>query len=332
MKTLLHLVMASVMPASVIAAEPPFTLVIHGGAGVSRKDLTPETEAARRKVMEAALRAGFAVLERGGAGLDAVQASIVTLEDSPHFNAGRGSVLTAQGEVEMDASIMDGASGKAGAVAGVRGIKNPIRAARLVMEKTPHVLLIGGGAEEFAREQKLDFEPMEYFITQEQKERLERVQKKARGQALAPQLADDFGSRIGTVGAVALDKAGHLSAATSTGGLTNKHHGRVGDSPIIGAGTFAQDGVCAVSCTGHGEFFIRLAVAHDVAARMKYQHVTLAAATDAIIHGELKKAGGDGGLIAVDSKGNIAAPFNTPGMFRAWMKSDGTMQVAVFAE
>lgn len=314
-----------------LPAESPITLVMHGGAGVVRKDLTPEREAACRATLEKALRAGFKILQEGGASVDAVQNAIVVLEDSPLFNAGRGAVLTSAGTVEMDASIMDGGTGKAGAVASVQGVRNPIRLARLVMDRTPHVLLTGSGAESFAREQKLDFEPPEYFITPEQVEKLEKAKKKATKTSAAGN-ADDLSFRIGTVGAVALDRAGHLAAGTSTGGLTNKRPGRAGDSPIIGAGTFAEDGVCAVSCTGHGEFFIRAVVAYDVAALMKYRGLSVAEATRTVIHEKLRDRHGDGGLIALDARGNSATPFNTPGMFHGSIKADGSVNVAIFEE
>jgi beta-aspartyl-peptidase (threonine type) len=318
------------MTASVLA-EAPITLVIHGGAGISREELSAEKEAAARAALEESLRAGFKVLQSGGSSLDAVGMAIVVLEDSPSFNAGRGAVLTSAGAVEMDASIMDGATLKAGAVAGVQGVRNPIRLARAVMDHTPHVMLIGNGAEDFARERKLPFEPPDYFIIPERVRQLERAKEKAaKKQASIESLPPSF--KAGTVGAVALDKAGHLAAGTSTGGMTNKRAGRVGDSPVIGAGTYADDDLVAVSCTGHGEYFIRCAVAHDVAARMRYQNATVGDATRAIIHERLKKMGGDGGLIALDAKGNVATPFNTPGMFHGIIRADGTIRIAIFEE
>ncbi|HEY2573079.1 MAG TPA: isoaspartyl peptidase/L-asparaginase, partial [Verrucomicrobiaceae bacterium] len=280
-------ILATIICCRFIAmAEAPITLVIHGGAGVSPKDLTPDKEKACRATLEESLRAGYKLLQAGGSSADAVQTAIMVLEDSPFFNAGRGAVLTSAGTVEMDASIMEGATGKAGAVATVQGVKNPIRLARLVMEKTPHVFLTGHGAEEFAREQKLDFEPPEYFITPEQVEKLEKAKKKA-AQTSALKSDDDFSLRIGTVGAVALDRAGHLTAGTSTGGLTNKRPGRAGDSPVIGAGTYAEDGVCAVSCTGHGEFFIRAVVAHEIASLVKYRGLSATEAARQVIHEKL---------------------------------------------
>lgn len=330
MKTLPAIATAALLQAlPTMAADAPITLVIHGGAGIARKDLSPEREAACRKILEEALRSGHKILRDGGTSLDAVQAAIIVLEDSPLFNAGRGAVLTSAGTVEMDASIMDGQKPAAGAVAGVHGVRNPIRLARLVMERTPHVLLMGTGAEDFARECKLPFEPEEWFITPEQQEKLRKAKTKTASLS-APD--DDLTLRMGTVGAVALDKHGHLAAGTSTGGLTNKRPGRVGDSPIIGAGNYAEDGVCAVSCTGHGESFIRSVVAYDVAALMKYAKRDLAAAAREIIHEKLPKRDGRGGLIAVDAAGNITTPFNTPGMFHGWVKTDGTVHVAIFEE
>lgn len=309
-------------------AESPPTLVLHGGAGVSRDSLSPEKETLARAVLEEALRAGHAVLTKKGSALEAVQTAIVILEDSPVFNAGRGSVLNADGVVEMDASLMDGHTLAAGAVAGVHGVRNPIRLAHRVMTTTPHVLLIGAGAEALARTHQLPFEKPEWFIIPDQIKRLERAQKQT-GHQGGPELNHPFGS-IGTVGAVALDRQGHLAAGTSTGGLVNKMPGRVGDSPIIGAGTYAEDGVCAVSCTGHGEFFIRNVVAHEVAARVKHAHVSLDAAANAVINDRLKSQGGRGGLIAVDANGHISTPFNADGMFRASMGPDGIPHIAIF--
>ena len=309
-------------------AEAPITLVLHGGAGAGRNTLSAEREAECRKILDQALRAGHDVLKAGGSSQDAVQTTVVILEDSPLFNAGRGAVLTAAGTVELDASLMVGRTGQAGAVAGVQGVRNPIRLAEKVMLKTPHVLMIGRGAEELAREEKLRFEELEWFITPEQRARLERI-KKSTGSVFQ---SNDLSLRMGTVGAVALDQAGDLAAATSTGGLAGKRAGRVGDSPLIGAGTYAENGVCAVSCTGHGEYFIRNLVAYDVAARMKYTGVSLPEAAEEIVNQKLTKLDARGGLIAVDSKGAISLPFNSDGMFRAWMGPDGVAHVAVFEE
>jgi beta-aspartyl-peptidase (threonine type) len=327
------LLLSSLMTASTTRAEAPITLVIHGGAGILRKEVTPEKEAEARKVLEQSLRAGFKVLQDGGSSTDAVAAAIVVMEDSPVFNAGRGAVLTSAGTVEMDASIMEGAKRQAGAAACVQGVKNPILLARRIMDDGRHVMMAGRGAENFARSAKLAFEPVEYFIVPERVEQLkkaqEKEQKKRSGAAVDAPAAPEV---IGTVGAVALDRNGHLAAGTSTGGRTNKLPGRVGDSPVIGAGNYAEDGVVAVSCTGHGEYFIRLAVAYDVAAKMKYQNVSVAAATKKIIKEEMPKVGGTGGLIALDAKGNIATPFNTEGMYHAWIRADGTVHIAVFEE
>ncbi|GEP44836.1 isoaspartyl peptidase/L-asparaginase family protein [Brevifollis gellanilyticus] len=311
----------------VAQGDSPIAFAIHGGAGVAPKDLTPEQEAECRKVLAQAVQEGHATLKSGGSGLEAVQKAIIILEDSPLFNAGRGSVLTAAGTVEMDASIMDGRTLQAGAVAGITTVRNPILLANVVMTKTPHVLMIGAGAEALAREHALKTEAPEWFITPKQMEKLRRAQKKS-AVTLSP---EDIWMRVGTVGAVALDKEGHLAAGTSTGGLTNKKAGRVGDSPIIGAGTYAEDGVCAVSGTGHGEFFIRNVVGHDVAARMKYGKATLVEAADAVI-ARLSEQKGVGGIIAIDAQGRVHAPFNTPGMFRAWIGTDGQVEVKIFVE
>lgn len=318
---------------SQLMAEVPITLVLHGGAGAERKKLTPEKEAACRAVLEDALRKGYAVLKEGGSSEQAVVTSIVVLEDSPLFNAGRGAALTRDGIVELDASLMLGSTGTAGAVANVHGVRNPILLAQKVMLNTPHVLLIGQGAEDLARREKLRFEEPGWFITPEQQERLERAKKRdlPKG-AHAPVSGRDASLLMGTVGAVALDRLGNLAAGTSTGGLAGKLPGRVGDSPLIGSGTYAENGVCAVSCTGHGEFFIRNAVAYDVAARMKYAKHSLSEATKTIIHDKLKKLDARGGLIAVDAAGNVATPFNSEGMFHARMGPDGVAHIAIFEE
>ncbi len=329
-----HLILALQVLLAVSAwAQAPITLVLHGGAGAERKKLTAEKEAACRAVLEEALRQGYAVLKAGDSSEQAVIASIIVLEDSPLFNAGRGAALTRDGIVELDASLMVGQTGLAGAVANVHGVRNPILLAQKVMLRTPHVLMIGEGAENLARQEKLPFEAPEWFITPEQKERLERAKKKdlPKG-AYIPVPGRDVSLLMGTVGAVALDKDGNLAAGTSTGGLAGKLPGRVGDSPLIGAGTFAENGVCAVSCTGHGEFFIRNAVAYDVAARMKYANASLTDATHTIINDKLKKLDARGGLIAVDAKGNVSTPFNSEGMFHARMGPDGVAHIAIFKE
>ena len=302
------------------------SIAIHGGAGViSRASMTAENERAYRADLERALDAGFAVLEKGGASLDAVVAAVRILEDSPYFNAGHGAVFSHAGINELDAAIMDGASQKAGAIAGVRHVRNPIDLARMVMERTPHVLLSGEGAEEFALEQGVTLVPGSYFHTERRWKQLEDAQKSAR----TASIEDDI-SYFGTVGAVARDRNGNLAAATSTGGMTNKRWGRIGDSPIIGAGTYADNATCAVSATGSGEYFIRAVVAHEICARVRLSGVTAAEAARDVIHGKLKEIGGDGGVIVVDSKGALSLEFNTEGMFRAARDSGGRREIAIY--
>ena len=312
-----------------------FVLVIHGGAGVVPKDdLTPEKEKASRATLDAALLAGHSVLARGGKSLDAVIAAIKILEDSPLFNAGKGSVLTAEGTVGMDASLMDGATHKAGACADVKLVKNPIELARLIMDQTPHVLLVGDGAETLAKEHGLPLMPAEYFVTEHRKLQLQRVQQqeKARKAGEKKKVQANGLESIGTVGAVALDKHGNLAAGTSTGGMVNKRFGRIGDSPIIGAGTYAHNLTCAVSGTGHGEFFLRGVVAYDIAAKMEYQGVALTNAAADVVLRKLTEAGGRGGVIAVDAQGNVAMPFNTEGMYRGVIRADGKPWTAIRKE
>jgi beta-aspartyl-peptidase (threonine type) len=306
-------------------------LVIHGGAGVIERDLlSADEEAAIRADLGTALDAGSAVLAAGGSALDAVQAAVVALEESPRFNAGKGSVYNADGRHELDASLMEGHTRRAGAVAGVETIRNPVKLARAVMEHSPHVMMIGAGAERFADTQaQIERVGNDWFDTETRRAQLELEQTRERA-AMAD--AENLrGKYFGTVGAVALDTHGHLAAATSTGGMTNKRYGRVGDSPLIGAGTWADEG-CAVSGTGWGEFFIRNAVAHDIAARMAYGGHTLADAAEAVILQRVPELGGDGGAIAVDRNGYIAMPFSTSGMYRGWIRSDGSRGVAIFAE
>lgn len=306
-----------------------YALAIHGGAGtMSREDLTPEREAEIRAALNAALDAGEAVLKQGGSSLDAVSAAVVVLEDSPHFNAAKGAVFNAEGVNELDAAIMDGATRRAGAIAGVHVIKNPIRLARAVMEHSPHVMLIGDGAEAFARTQDIDIVDPSYFRTDYRWDQLQKAKEREKaGASLAPMP----GMYFGTVGAVARDAKGTVAAATSTGGMTNKKWGRVGDAPIIGAGTYADDR-CAVSATGWGEFFIRLSVAHDICARVAYKGDALQTAADEVIMRRVPELGGDGGAIAIDAEGNVALPFNTSGMYRGWITRDGKRGVAVFKE
>jgi beta-aspartyl-peptidase (threonine type) len=308
--------------AAARATDKPIALVIHGGAGVMpASEMTPEREAAYREGLNAALDAGYAVLNGGGTSLDAVTTAVKTMEDNPLFNAGKGAVLTHKGEAEMDAAIMEGKQLRAGAIAGVTHVKNPIELARLVMEKSPHVMLIGPGAEEFALEQGVTLMPSSYFITPRRQEQLQRaIDKENKEKPVG----------TGTVGAVALDREGNIAAATSTGGMTNKRHGRVGDSPIIGAGTYANNASCAVSATGYGEFFIRATVAHDICALVEYKKMPLEAAVKEVIHNKLPKLGGDGGVIAVDARGHTALDFSSEGMFRAQHRSDGKREVMIY--
>ncbi len=310
-------------------AAPRWGLVIHGGAGnVSAANLTPERRALYQAKLEEALRAGHAVLAQGGSALDAVSAAVVVMEDSPLFNAGKGAVFTHSGENELDAAIMDGPTLRAGSVAGLKRVKNPIRLARAVMEKSPHVMMIGAGAEAFAQEQGLELVDPSYFRTEERWQQLQKAleeEKKAGApQALgggSPGLeAGEY--KFGTVGAVALDQQGRLAAATSTGGMTNKRWGRVGDVPIIGAGTYASPR-CAVSATGHGEFFIRYTVAHDICARFQYRGVSVEEAAREVVMDELVKAGGDGGIIAMDADGHVTMTFNSKSMYRGTIDADG---------
>lgn len=309
-----------------LAATP--LLLVHGGAGVIREGLTPEVEKLVRADLEAALQAGNEVLKAGGSSLDAVTQAVQVLEDSPRFNAGKGAVFTREGRNELDAAIMDGATQRAGAVAGVRHIRNPIQLARAVMEKSDHVMLVGAGAEAFARTVGVKRVDAKYFWTRGRwQQHLDGLKAERKQQASA------LGRMIhyGTVGAVALDRDGHLAAATSTGGMTNKRWNRVGDSPIIGAGTYADAG-CAVSATGWGEFYIRAVAAHDICARVAYGGESIVQAAKEVVIDVIPAMGGDGGVIALDAKGNFAMPFNTDGMYRGWIDRDGTMHVAIFGE
>lgn len=307
--------------------KPDWVIVIHGGAGnINPDEMTAEKERQYRDKLKEALEKGATVLDSGGSSLDAVVAAINILEDSPLFNAGKGAVFNADGVNELDASIMDGKTLNAGAVAGVTTIKNPIDAARLVMEKSGHVMLIKEGAEKFARENGLEMVDPSYFFTENRWNALQEAKKREQ------QNLENKTKKGGTVGCVALDKQGNLAAGTSTGGMTNKMYGRVGDSPIIGAGTFANNQSCAVSATGHGEFFIRNVVAYDISARMLYQNQTLEQAASEVINNKLKQQGGNGGVIALDKNGNIAMPFNTTGMFRGFCKSGGQPETAIFAK
>jgi L-asparaginase / beta-aspartyl-peptidase len=323
-------------PSPPLADSPPrWGILIHTGAGNFTVQSLGEREAPMREAMTAALSAGHAVLARGGSSLDAVEAAIVILEDSPHFNAGKGAVFTHSGTNELDSSIMDGRTRQAGAVAGLKHVKNPVRLARLVMETSPHVMMVGEGAEAFAREQgRIEMVDEKYFYTERAWTLLQRAleQEKTRpqtGATPAPWQKPDY---FGTVGAVAIDQQGNLAAATSTGGMTNKRYGRVGDSPIIGAGTYASNASCAISATGHGEYFIRYTVAHDICARVEYRGMGVQAAADMVVREVLREAGGEGGVIGMDRAGNVAVSLNVTGMGRGYMGSDGKVQIAFAAD
>ncbi|MBN2813053.1 MAG: isoaspartyl peptidase/L-asparaginase [Bacteroidales bacterium] len=297
---------------------PGWALVLHGGAGnLHEEAINSELEAQYIASLQQALDAGKKVLSEGGAALDAVETVIRMLEDNPLFNAGKGAAFTHDGRNELDASIMDGATLKAGAVAVVTDIKNPITAARAVMERSMHVMLSGTGASQFAREQGLEIVNPEYFRTDRKWNDLQELINK---------------EKHGTVGCVALDGNGNLAAGTSTGGMANKRYNRIGDSPVIGAGTYASNATCAISCTGHGEYFIRYAVAHDISALMEYKGISVEEAAKQVVLEKLVKAGGEGGVIGIDRLGNITMTFNTPGMFRAYAKADGKQGVYIFRD
>ena len=315
-----------------------YSIAIHGGAGAIPADLFGKDQGARyRASLSSALDASFAILERGGPSLDAVTAAVRALEDDPLFNAGHGAALTREGWAELDAAVMDGKDQRAGAVASVRHVKNPVDLARRVMEKSRHVLLVSAGAEEFALEEGIPLVPNLYFRTDERKQQLASEQQGRRVSDLMPAgtLAAPDGSpgapagSMGTVGAVALDKHGNLAAATSTGGMTNKRQGRVGDSPIIGAGTYAKNGVCAISATGHGEYFIRAVAAYHIASSVEYRGLSLAAAVRELIHTRIPALGGSGGIIAIGPQGEVVMDFNTEGMFRGSRNSAGHREVAI---
>jgi L-asparaginase / beta-aspartyl-peptidase len=321
---------AATLPQSAVSA-PGFAMVIHGGAGtILRQNMTPVMEKAYIDTLTIALRTGYEILARGGSSLDAVEATIRVMEDSPLFNAGKGAVFTANGINELDASIMDGKTLGAGAVAAVEHIRNPISLARLVMEKSPHVMMVGAGAEEFAKSQGVKLVPPYYFWTERRWRSYET--ERARADSGKTGAAPGEERKFGTVGAVALDKAGNLAAGTSTGGTSMKRYGRVGDSPIIGAGTYANNLSCAVSGTGDGEFFIRNNVAADICARVRYTGVSLQQAADDVVMKELVAQHGEGGVIAMDRKGNIATPFNSAGMYRGWVTSDGKITVKIYKD
>jgi beta-aspartyl-peptidase (threonine type) len=330
------------------------TLVIHGGAGtITRKNMTPEMEKAYTATLQKALETGYAVLKKGGTSLDAIEATIHIMEESPLFNAGKGAVFTHEGKNELDASIMEGKTLAAGAVAGVTTIKSPITAARAVMEQSEHVMLTGKGAEEFAKERGLEIVDPSYFYTEKRWEGLQRALEREKSeldhtegtkpvrkssQVVVPteKPVEDLifleGKKFGTVGCVALDSYGNLAAGTSTGGMTNKRWNRIGDAPIIGAGTYANNETCAISATGHGEYFIRAVVGHDISALMAYKGMTLQAAADEVVMKKLVKMGGEGGLVAVDKDGNVAMPFNSEGMYRGYIKADGKAVIGIYKD
>ena len=308
-------------------------LVIHGGAGtIERNKMTPEREREYRAGLERALTAGYEILKRGGSSLDATEAAVRVLEDDPHFNAGRGAVFTDAGTNEMDAAIMDGKTLRAGAVASLKHIRNPVSLARLVMEKSGHVMMDGEGAEAFAAANGVELVDQKYFFTQERWEALQKIrsaEKSHGGGAGGKKFIITDQDRHGTVGAVVLDQNGNLAAATSTGGTTNKRAGRVGDSPVIGAGTYANNATCAVSATGDGEYFIRATVAHDVSALMEYRGMSLKEAAQTVLS-KVAKLGGTGGLIAIDGYGDVALPFNTSGMYRGYVDPNGKFVIEIY--
>ncbi len=303
----------------------PIAIAIHGGAGtIEKSQLTADKEERYKHVLAKAVERGYHILKTGGSALDAIEAAVIELEDSPLFNAGKGSVFTNNGTHEMDASIMEGAGLKAGAVGGIKGVKNPVQLARAIMDHSEHVMLFGEGAEQFAKKMKLKFESEDYFFDQLRYDQWMEIRESKKMQL------DHSTKKFGTVGAVALDTNGNLAAATSTGGMTNKRFGRVGDSPVIGAGTYANNNTCAVSCTGHGEYFLRSVVAHDISCLMEYKNFSLKEACEFVVNDKLKKMGGEGGVIALDASGNIELIFNSEGMYRAWKISDENTGVKIY--
>jgi beta-aspartyl-peptidase (threonine type) len=299
-------------------AKQDWAIVIHGGAGVITRDkMTPELDREYRDALSEAMNTGRKILSGGGTALEAVEKTINIMEDNPLFNAGKGAVFTHEGKNELDAAIMDGSNLAAGSVACVTDIKNPITAARYVMTKSPHVMLTGAGASQFAKEQGLEIVPPSYFYTEKRYNELQEILKKEKN---------------GTVGCCALDKNGNLAAGTSTGGMSNKRYNRVGDTPVIGAGTYANNSTCAVSATGHGEYFIRWTVAHDISALMEYKGFSLKEASDLVVNEKLVKAGGSGGVICVDKYGNISMPFNSEGMFRGFATADGKEGIFIYKD
>ena len=313
--------------------EPTFGIVIHGGAGtIIKENMSSEMEQAYREKLAEAVATGHAILKAGGTSQDAVEQTIHVMENSPLFNSGKGAVLTADESIALDASFMDGKTLDAGAIAGAKHIKNPISAAIKVMNNSPHVMLAGVGADQFAVEQGLDTVPESYFITERRLDALKRVQEKEANQNLSFNAVEEQyfkNQRIGTVGCVALDLQGNLAAGTSTGGMTNKKWDRIGDAPIIGAGTYANNASCGVSATGWGEFFIRSVVAHDIAALVEYKNLRIQEASKIVLQ-KVEDLGGDGGVVVLDSRGNVAMEFNTPGMYRAHMNASGELNVKIY--
>lgn len=304
-----------------------FAIAIHGGAGtILKSSMTPLLQTTYEQGLADAIHAGYKILEAGGSSLDAVAAAVVSLENFPLFNAGRGSVFNHDGKHEMDAATMNGKNITAGAVCGISNVKNPVLLAKEVMLQSDHVILSGKDAEEFAKQRGIEFADDAYFYNE-----LRYEQWKEAVQAGAVQL-DHTDKKFGTVGAVAIDTLGNLAAATSTGGMTNKQYGRIGDSPIPGAGTYANNNTCAISCTGHGELFIRSVVAYDISCLVEYKGLSLQAACDLVVHDKLVKIGGEGGLIAIDKDGNVCMPFNSDGMYRGYKKSDGGYTISIYKD
>jgi beta-aspartyl-peptidase (threonine type) len=327
----LTLLGVSTMNQAQTQAGSPIAIAIHGGSGtINKGDFSEGKEREIRATLQRAVRAGHEILSSGGSSLDAVATAVTILEDSPHFNAGKGAVFNAEGKNEMDASIMDGSDLDAGAVAAVRNVRNPVLLARKVMTDSVHVMLMGDGAGQFARDQDIAFEDDEYFFTDYRWQQLQKA--KAAGEGKTTFLSETADQWFSTVGAVALDSNGNLAAATSTGGMTNKRWGRVGDSPIIGAGTYADNRSCAVSATGHGEYFIRATVARDICARVQFTGMSLSDVADQVVNQQLVQMDGSGGVIALDPQGNIALTFNTPGMYRASIDTAGSLYVAIYRD
>ena len=326
---------SSPSPKEVTSKKKPVGIVIHGGAGtILRENITDEIENAYRKALAEAIKIGYDILKNGGSGQEAVEKTINAMEDSALFNAGKGAVLTAKETIELDASFMDGATLDAGAISGVRTIKNPISAAIKVMSNSPHVMLSGEGADQFASEQGLEIVEQKYFFTDRRINSLKRVKEAEQNDKIISSLDKAFlrNHRFGTVGCVALDSEGNLAAGTSTGGMTNKKWNRIGDAPIIGAGTYANNNTCAISATGWGEFFIRSVVAHDISALMEYKGLSIQEASRIVIHEKVATLGGDGGIVGIDNQGNVAMEMNTPGMYRAHIDNDGNLMVKIYKD